>query len=258
MSIGLRICSRMSSRATSGARVRPPRRPSCKSAGIFLEGVGDPQARQRDLHVERGEDLAHPRDELLELGVVAGRERQQADLVVPRVLVALQGGVDDRLDGPVPERALDHGALAEPALPGAAAHDLDGDPVVRRFHERDDRRGRQGDLVEPLDHARFDRGGDVGRGSGGSRRSRRPRRRSCRRTGGRRPSRPSRRSARACRRASRSESCFISAQRSQTTGRLGSPSPMTNRSMNGASSSGFWAPGRRRSPGCRPAPGPRP
>ena len=46
--------------------------------------------------------------------------------------------------------------------------------------------------------------------------------------------------------AAQAGSPCIAFQRSQTTGRLGSPSPMTNRSMYGASSSGFCAPGRRR------------
>ncbi len=35
----------------------------------------------------------------------------------------------------------------------------------------------------------------------------------------------------------------ISFHIAQTTGKLGSPSPITKRSMNGASNSGFWAPG---------------
>ena len=44
-----------------------------------------------------------------------------------------------------------------------------------------------------------------------------------------------------------------SSHASQIAGRLGSPSPVTNRSMNGASGSGFWRTGRRRSPADRPA-----
>ena len=66
-------------------------------------------------------------------GIVAGAEAEQADLVVAGVAVAFQGGLHDGLDRADAQRPLDDGRLAEAALPGAAAHDLDGDAVVRRL-----------------------------------------------------------------------------------------------------------------------------
>src|SRR5262249_42096829 len=87
---------------------------------------------------------------------VAGGERKQADLVIAGGVVALQRGPDDRLDGAVAERPLDDRALAEPALPGAATHDLDGDPVVGRLDEGDDRPGGERSAGRVADHAGLD------------------------------------------------------------------------------------------------------
>ena len=56
------------------------------------------------------------------------------------------------------------------------------------------------------------------------------------------PAHAARRSGPASPRATGPSPCS-SRHRSQTTGRLGSPSPITNRSMKGASSSGFCPPG---------------
>src|SRR5262249_41709338 len=88
--------------------------------------------------------------------VVARGEGEQADLVVAGGLVALERSLDESLDRAIPQRALDDRALAEPALPGTAAHDLDGDPVVSRLNERNDRPGRQGDPLQVSDHAGLD------------------------------------------------------------------------------------------------------
>src|SRR5262249_2065879 len=100
------------------------------------------QARERDLHPQRREHLAHARHQLLEMRVVAGGEREQTDLVVAGCVVTLQGGLNDRFNGAVPEWPLDDATLAEPALPGAAVDDLDGNPVVGCLDEWDDRPSR--------------------------------------------------------------------------------------------------------------------
>ncbi len=55
------------------------------------------------------------------------------------------------------QRPLDDRALAEAALPGAAAHDLDRDPIVNAFDERHDRRGRQRRRIQIADHRGLDR-----------------------------------------------------------------------------------------------------
>ena len=92
----------------------------------------------------------HALDQLLEVGIIAGAQAEQADLVVAGVAVALEGRLHDGFDRADAQRPLDDGRLTEAALPGTAAHDLDGDAVVRRLHERDDRPRRQRDVVEVL------------------------------------------------------------------------------------------------------------
>src|SRR5438105_11233585 len=114
------------------------------------ELVVDAQARQRDVNAQRREHLVHPLDQLLEVRVVAGAEAEEADLVVTRVAVAFEGRLHDRLDGAHAQGPFDDGRLAEAALPRAAAHDLDGDAVVRGLDVGDDRSGRQRDGVEVL------------------------------------------------------------------------------------------------------------
>ena len=95
------------------------------------------------------------------MGIVAGREREQADLVVTGALVALERGLDDGLDGSIAERGLDHGALAEAALPRAPPHDLDGDAIVCGLDEGNDWPGWQRGSLEVADHARANRLGHV-------------------------------------------------------------------------------------------------
>ena len=142
-----------------GASVRPLRRPSARSAGIFLR-VSVIRRLGSEIFTPSGVKTSLIRvTSSSKSGIVAGREREQADLVVARVLVALERGLDDRLDRAIAERPLDHRALAEPALPGAAAHDLDGDPVVGRLDKGDDRPGRQRDPSRsPITHGRIDSG----------------------------------------------------------------------------------------------------
>src|ERR1051325_4820016 len=69
---------------------------------------------------------------------------------MPRVAIAVQGRLHDGLDGTDAQWPLDDGRLAEPALPRTAAHDLQGDAIVRRLDERHDRPRRQRDGVEVL------------------------------------------------------------------------------------------------------------
>ena len=65
--IFLRICSRMSSRATSGASVRPLLRTPLHQLRQRAQLVVDAQARQRDVDAQRREHLVHPLDQLLEV-----------------------------------------------------------------------------------------------------------------------------------------------------------------------------------------------
>src|SRR5262249_47016140 len=72
------------------------------------------------------------------------------NLIGPGVPVTLECGLDDVLDAAQPEWPLDDGGLTEPTLVRAAAHDFDGDAVVRRLDEGDDRLCGQRDRVEVL------------------------------------------------------------------------------------------------------------
>src|SRR5437763_642852 len=105
----------------------------------------DAQTRQRNTDAQRHEHLVHAVDQLLEVRVIAGRKAEQADLAVAGVAVAVEGRLHDGLDGADAQGPFDYGRLAESALPGTAAHDFEGDAIVRRLDEWDDRLGRQRD-----------------------------------------------------------------------------------------------------------------
>ncbi len=75
----------MSSRATSGASVRPECRSVPISAATTFENLVHAQAGNGDAHAQRAEHFAHPPHELLEIGIVARREREQRNFVEARV-----------------------------------------------------------------------------------------------------------------------------------------------------------------------------
>ena len=69
-----------------------------------------------NIHVLRVEPLI---DQFIEMRVVAGRQRQQRDLVVAGLLVRLDRRPNNRLDATEPQRPLGRRALAEAAAAGA-------------------------------------------------------------------------------------------------------------------------------------------
>ncbi len=69
-------------------------------------------------------------DQLQHLGVIGGGEGQQADFFEAGLVHGGLDGFQDFVHRSLPHRAGDHPRLAEAAAAGAAAHDLDRDPVV--------------------------------------------------------------------------------------------------------------------------------
>ena len=82
--IGLPICCRISSRAASGASVRPSPRSVSKRSLIQRQRAFDPQARHRDAHAQRPEDGMELREQLFDLRIVARGKPQQGDFVDAR------------------------------------------------------------------------------------------------------------------------------------------------------------------------------
>ena len=145
----LLITLRIRSEPPSGAKVRPERRPLRENslARVMLKASTrvDGQ-RQRDVGALVA--VGQPLGDLADLGVVGARQRQQADLLEAGLADAVLDHVADGLDGPLAHRAGDHPGLAEPAAAGAAAEDLDREPLVHGLGERDQRLGGVGPRVE--------------------------------------------------------------------------------------------------------------
>ena len=103
--------------------------------------------------------------------MVGAGQRQQADLLEAGLADAVLDHVADGLDRALADRAGDHAGLAEAAAAGAAAEDLDGEPLVHGLGQRHQRLGRVGPGVEvhqrvladperdagPVRHDRLDR-----------------------------------------------------------------------------------------------------
>src|SRR5262249_24523148 len=76
-------------------------------------------------------------------------------------MVRFECRLDDSFHLAHAQRPLYDGALAESALPRAAAHYFDRDPIVDAFHKRQNRRSGQWRRVQIADYRRLDRFGNV-------------------------------------------------------------------------------------------------
>ena len=100
------------------------------------EGV-DAQARQADADVAAAERVVHgAAHDLLDAAEVGGREAGQGDLVVARAAQPVVHHVANLLGWSLADGAGDHAGLAETATAGAAAEDLDVEPIVDDLGER--------------------------------------------------------------------------------------------------------------------------
>ena len=139
----LLITLRIRSRAALGGERQPG------AAAVAGELVGqrdvervDPGRRQRQRDVGALVAVGQALGDLADLGVVGARQRQQADLLEAGLADAVLDHVADGRDRALAHRAGDHAGLAEAAAAGAAAEDLDGEPLVHGLGERHQRLAR--------------------------------------------------------------------------------------------------------------------
>src|SRR5262245_3830292 len=89
-------------------------------------------------------------NQLLKVWIIAAAQAEETDFVVPGLTVTLQCRLYDRFHRANPQWPLDDRRLAKAALPRAAAHDFDGDAIVRGFDERDNWACGKWDIVKIL------------------------------------------------------------------------------------------------------------
>ena len=82
--IFLRICSRMSSRATSGASVKLDRRSLPINSAMDRKLLVDPQTGHGDVHTERPKHFLQTGHQFLEMRIIATGKREDRDFVESR------------------------------------------------------------------------------------------------------------------------------------------------------------------------------
>ena len=161
--ISLLITWRMRHVPASGAKVRPVRR-------TFWISVATPTVNA-STRSDGSDRLTQPvpswlfdevGDEAVDAGEVGARQRRERDLVVAGAAQAVAHHRAHLLLGSLAHRARDHPGLAEAAAAGAAAEDLDVEPVVHDLDERDELVLRVRPVGEVGDGALVDGRGHVG------------------------------------------------------------------------------------------------
>ena len=82
------------------------------------------------------------------MGIVAGGQAEEGDLIVARALYQLLRLGEEGLFAPLPNGPVDVPRLAEPTAPGAAPHDLQRHPVVDDLHVGHQLTAHEGGLVQ--------------------------------------------------------------------------------------------------------------
>ena len=116
------------------------------------------RGRQRDRHFQVREAVHHRPQQRIHAAIVPGAQAQQRDFFVPALPDQL---FDLFLEGArvaFAQRPVDVAGLAEPAAAHAAAHDLDGHPVMHDVDVGHDLGGELGDAIQICDHALFHAG----------------------------------------------------------------------------------------------------
>ena len=106
---------------------------AAKDVGDVLVEAIHPLAGQREAHVVLGEAVAQLHPHRRQGEVIGAAERQQREIAVAGAGHPLLHRLDHRLWLHIAGRAGEHAGLAETAAPGAAAADLDREPVMDGF-----------------------------------------------------------------------------------------------------------------------------
>ncbi len=101
------------------------------------ETVG-PEGGQGDGEMLVAEALDHLRHQYVDLGVIAGGEGEESDLLKPGLTEDGLGRLQNLLHRPFADRAHDHPGVAEAAAPRTSPVDLDGGTIVADVHGGDD------------------------------------------------------------------------------------------------------------------------